>query len=499
MNVLDSELVVAALKQRGYELCDDPLEADTVLFNTCSVREHAEHKTYSSVGRLKYGRRKRPDLVIGLIGCMAQQEQELVFEKAPHVDLVVGTGQLAEIPSLVDEVRKTRKKQVAVSLARRDGSREEVAGSFQSYDPLRDPTMRPSPWQAFVRIMIGCDKFCTYCVVPNTRGPEQSRSPSQILSEVKTLAGQGVKEITFLGQTVNSYKHVENGTTYRLSDLIALVHDTAGIERIKFVTNYPKDMTTDLLEVMRDLPKVSRYLHVPLQHGCDEQLRLMKRGYTVEDYREMMHRIWDIIPGCAVSSDFIVGFCQETEESFQKCIEAVKEFRFKNSFIFKYSPRPNTKAFNLYEDDVPEDVKKRRNNELLEVQNSVSEADNQAFVGQTVEVLVEGLSKKAQKAADAVDLPGWHGGAETGTPDVVELSGLSEKADQPAADPRINHKVQLTGRTKCDRIVVFDGNPRLAGSLAEVSVHSVSSTTLIGEIITRHVSPGSTELLPILG
>ena len=513
MNVLDSELVVAALRQQGYELCDDIKLADTVLFNTCSVREHAEHKTYSSVGRLKYGRRKRPHLVVGVIGCMAQKDQDLVFEKAPHVDLIVGTGQLAEIPRLVEEVRRTRKKQKALSLQRKAGSRAEVAGTFSSYDPLRDPTMRPSPWQAFVRIMIGCDKFCTYCVVPNTRGPEQSRPPSEILREVQVLADQGVREITLLGQTVNSYQHHEQGRRFRLSDLIAHVHDVPGIERIKFVTNYPQDMTTDLLETMRDLPKVARYLHVPLQHGCNEQLKLMKRGYTVEDYREMMHRIREFLPDCAVSSDFIVGFCRESEEAFQKCLAAVEEFRFKNSFIFKYSPRPGTKAFDLYKDDIPEPIKKRRNNELLALQSAISEEDNAEFIGRSVDVLVEGPSKKQTKSrrSESTDLPGWHGGVEPngadanasgmenlvtlqmpGNPKIDAPPAVDESATSPAA------AIQLVGRTKCDRIVVFDGNPRLAGTLAEVTVQDVTPTTLIGAIVTRHIQPGSSALLPIL-
>lgn len=510
MNVLDSELVVAALKQRGYELCDDPKVADTILFNTCSVREHAEHKTYSSVGRFKYGKRQRPNLVIGVIGCMAQQDQQTVFDKAPHVDLVVGTGQLAEIPALVDEVRKTRKKTLAVSLNRKAGSREQVAGSFESYDPLRDPTMRPSPWQAFVRIMIGCDKFCTYCVVPNTRGPEQSRAPSEIVSEARVLADQGVKEITFLGQTVNSYHHTENGKLHRLSDLLGMVHDIPGIERLKFVTNYPKDMTNDLLKAIRDLPKVARYLHVPLQHGSDEQLKLMKRGYTVEDYREMMGRIREFLPDCSVSSDFIVGFCQESDADFEKCMVAMREFRFKNSFIFKYSPRPGTKAFQLYQDDVPEEVKKRRNNDLLRLQNEISGEDNAEFVGRTVQVLVEGPSKHAAKLnrereeaelLEPADLPGWHGGAE---PIGYPQSHPQEKDLVQLGDSRADGemgsfaKQQLVGRTQCDRIVVFDGNPRLAGTLAQISIFDVTQTTLLGEIVTRHVQSGATELLPII-
>jgi len=532
MNVLDSELVVAALRQQGYELTSDPQAADTILFNTCSVREHAEHKTYSSVGRFKYGKRKNPELVIGVIGCMAQKDQQQIFEKAPHVDLVVGTGQLAEIPDLVAEVRRTRKKQLAVSLGRKAGSRQDVAASFESYDPLRDPTMRPSPWQAYVRIMIGCDKFCTYCVVPTTRGPEQSRFPSEIRREVEILAQQGVREITFLGQTVNSYKVTENGRQHRLSDLIAMVHDIPGLERIKFVTSYPKDMTNDLLQALRDLPKCSHYLHVPLQHGCNDQLKKMKRGYTVEDYRKMMGRIREILPNAAVSSDFIVGFCGETDEAFQKSVDSVREFRFKNSFIFKYSPRPGTKAYDLFEDDVPEEVKKARNNELLRVQNEISEEDNAAFIGRRVKVLVEGPSKKAIKGTVTSEpaaeftppnaLPGWHPGPEpVNYPQSHAAPGDLVSLGTPAASPRQSDHdhdhdqvlfddrplvgvedssgpVQLVGRTMCDRIVVFQGNPRLAGRLSEIEIDDVTQTTLLGQIVTREVQIGSNSLLPIM-
>ncbi|HAP08543.1 MAG TPA: tRNA (N6-isopentenyl adenosine(37)-C2)-methylthiotransferase MiaB, partial [Planctomycetaceae bacterium] len=388
MNMLDSELVVAALRRDGYQLADNPKDADTVLFNTCSVREHAEHKIYSALGRLKYSKRNRPQKVIGVIGCMAQKDQELIFQKAPHVDLIVGTGQLAEIPRLIREARTAdqQPRLTALSLGRADGSRLQVSDSFQSYDPLRDPEMRPTPFQAFVRIMIGCDKFCTYCVVPATRGPEQSRPPEHIVQEARVLADQGVREITLLGQTVNSYKYTENGRIVRLSELLLRLHDITGIERIRFITSFPKDMSTDLLQAVRDLPKVMKYLHVPAQSGCNEVLRRMKRGYTVEDYREMMGRINDIIPGCAVSSDFIVGFCGETEEAFQKSLQLIRECRFKNSFIFKYSPRTGTKADEMYPDDVPEDVKRRRNNEMLELQNRISEEDNAEFIGRRVAI-----------------------------------------------------------------------------------------------------------------
>ncbi len=464
MNELDSELVVAALRKHGYELTDAVADADTVLFNTCSVREHAEHKIYSALGRLKYSKRTRPDQVIGVMGCMAQKDQKQIFQRAPHVDIVVGTGQLSEIPSLIDDARQNRERHMAVSLARRDATRQKVADSFESYDPLRDPTMRPSPFQAYVRIMIGCDKFCTYCVVPMTRGPEQSRPPQDIVQEVRQLASEGVKEVTLLGQTVNSYRHTENGRLFRLSDLIAAFHDTPGLERIKFVTNYPRDMSDDLLQALRDLPKVAHYLHVPAQSGCDEMLKRMKRGYTVEHYREMMHRIQATVPDCSVSSDFIVGFCGETDQAHEKSLDLIREFRFKNSFIFKYSARAGTKADEMMLDDVPEETKRRRNVEMLDLQNQISEEDNAARIGREYDVLVEGPSKTAVKAGDDVTVP----------------------------------QTQLTGRTRCDRIVVFDGNRRLTGSTARVRVEDCTATTLIGTIVTReiqHAAPGG---LPIL-
>src|SRR5579863_548235 len=495
MNMLDSELVVAALRKQGYELTADVAEADTILFNTCSVREHAEHKIYSALGRLKHSRRSRPNQVIGVVGCMAQKDKDLVFRRAPHVDIVVGTGQLAQIPELVAEARVNRQQRLAVSLDRRDATRQEISDSFQSYDPLRDPEMRPSPYQAFVRIMIGCDKFCTYCVVPMTRGPEQSRPPRHIVQEVRQLAGEGVKEVTLLGQTVNSYKATEDGRLHRLSDLIAAIHDTPGLERIKFVTNFPRDMGSDLLQAVRDLPKVARYLHVPAQSGCNAMLKRMKRGYTVEEYREMMSRIQHIVPDCAVSSDFIVGFCGETEESFQKSMDLVRECRFKNSFIFKYSPRPGTKADELLADDVPEEVKRRRNNEMLALQNGICEEDHVGLIGRDFEVLVEGLSKTAKKEAAAAESaepphdeprkePSTIGGAAASTSDC----GSCSDDEHP----------QLVGRTRCDRIVVFDGNPRLVGSLTNVHIYDCTPTTLIGAIVTSEYQHAGTGLLPIL-
>jgi tRNA-2-methylthio-N6-dimethylallyladenosine synthase len=452
MNVLDSELVVGSLRRQGYELTQDPRTADVILFNTCSVREHAEEKIYSALGTLRGHKKANPEKVIGVLGCMAQKDQELVRRRAPFVDIVCGPGQLGRVPELIEEVKKTRKPQYALSLGRAEASRQEVTQSFESYDPNRDPEMRPTTFQAYVRIQLGCDKFCTYCIVPSVRGPEQGRHPDHILAEVKQLAGEGCKEVTLLGQTVNSYKFKHgDGRTSGLSDLLCSIQDIDGIERIKFVTNFPKDMSDELLQAVRDLPKVCRYLHVPAQHGDNAMLKRMKRLYTVEYYRDMVNRVRETIPGVAVSSDFIVGFCGETEDEFSTCGELIRLAKFKNSYIFKYSPRPGTKAHELFQDDVPEEIKKRRNNELLAVQAEMSLADHNRQLGQVVEVLVEGPSKAALRNGEQ-----------------SIATGVS----------------QLTGRTMTDHIVVFDGHTRLIGQTVKVQVNEVSSWTMFGSVET---------------
>jgi tRNA-2-methylthio-N6-dimethylallyladenosine synthase len=449
MNVLDSELVVGTLRRQGYELVHEPTRADVILFNTCSVRQHAEDKIYSALGRLRSHKARYSEKVLGVLGCMAQKDQELIRRRAPHVDLICGTGQLARLPELIAEAERTGEVQMALSLDRNEASRPEIERSFESYDPFRDPSMRPSPFQAYVRIMIGCDKFCTYCIVPSVRGPEQSRHPEEIAAEVRQLAGEGCKEITLLGQTVNSYKFdLGDGRRFRLSDLLARMHDTPGIERIKFITNFPRDMSDDLLDAVRELPKVCPYLHVPAQSGCNEVLKRMKRLYTVEYYREMLARCRERVTGVAISSDFIVGFCGETEASFERTCDLVRESGFKNSFIFKYSPRPGTKGAELYADDVSEEIKKRRNNDLLAIQNKISLADHLRYVGEAVEVLVEGPSKSSLK------------------------------------HPMGSGPVQLTGRTRSDHIVVFEGNSRLIGRTISVQIDQATAFTLFGTVVT---------------
>ena len=447
MNVLDSELVAAALLEAGHESVDDPREADVILLNTCSVRQHAEEKIDSALGRLKQLRKERPKIIIGVLGCMAQQEQQEIFRRARHVNLVLGPGHLGRLPALLDEIAAGGGPRIEVGLPRVGIDRVTVEQSFLQFAPRRTTIRQAAPHQAMVRIMFGCDEFCSYCVVPRVRGPEQCRPAAEIIEEVRRLAEQGCLEVTLLGQTVNNYRDPTAGATILLPDLLYKLHDIGGLRRLKFVTNHPRYMTVALLQAMRDLPKVSPYLHVPAQSGSNAVLGRMKRGYTVEAYRDMLGRIREMVPQAAITSDFIVGFCGETEEEFLDTAALVRDARFKNSFIFKYSPRPGTKAAEMYADDVPEAVKRRRNNDLLAVQNAISLEDSQPFLGRTVEILVEGPSKVAKRRDTGGD------------------------------------SVQLVGRTRCDRIVVFDGPANLTGRILPVAIEKVDAFTLFGRLI----------------
>ena len=449
MNVLDSELVMATLLREGYTYSPTPKGADILLFNTCSIRQHAEDKIYSALGRLKNVKETHPERIYGVIGCMAQKEQGTIFKRAPHVDLVVGPGQIARIPELIRKIQAGEGPQMELSLERRGRSRQSVGDSYIFFDPMRERAARQNPYQAYVRVMFGCDQFCTYCIVPLVRGPEQSRAADEILAEVRTLVGQGTKEITLIGQTVSKYH--DTAADIRLSGLLEQcerIAEETTLERIRFVTSHPNSMTPDLLEAVRDLPHVMPFFHIPAQSGSNAQLRKMHRGYTVEEYRDVVAAIRETVPDAAITSDFIVGFCGETDEDFQDTVRLVEDCRFKNSFIFKFSPREGTKAYELYEDDVPEAVKRQRNNDLLAVQNRISEEDNRPFLGQTVEILVEGASKN------------WDG---------AELLQIGDGG------------LQLTGRTPCDRIVVFDGTPEMIGTLRQVKIVRTSPFTLYGE------------------
>ncbi|MDD3586074.1 MAG: tRNA (N6-isopentenyl adenosine(37)-C2)-methylthiotransferase MiaB [Thermoguttaceae bacterium] len=472
MNVLDSELAAAELIGCGYESAAQSKDADIILFNTCSVREHAEEKVYSALGRLKHWKEYHPDGILGVMGCMAQKDQKKIFRRAPHVDLVMGPGRLARLPELIATALLTHEQVMEVSLDR-DVDRHsaaEIKDSFHLHDPIRLPLVRMSVHQAMVRIMFGCNKFCSYCIVPRVRGPEQSRPAADIISEITTLAGQGCREVTLIGQTVNNWRFDENGRRLVMADLLERVNAIDGIERIRFVSNYPTGMTDELLQAVRDLPKVMPFIHVPAQHGANSVLKRMRRMYTVEEYRDLLDRIYSIIPGVSVTSDFIVGFCGETEEEFEQTVELVRYGLFKNSFIFKYSPREGTKSALEFEDTVSEADKKRRNNELLDLQTEISTAANRQFVGRTVEILVEGPSRSQVKEEKQEQPP---------------LLALTVDQNRLHARP-VNDTavVQLTGRTPCDRIVVFDGELSLTGQLVQVRITQSHPFTLMGELVS---------------
>ena len=493
MNTLDSELAAAELIAAGWTRTDSRKDADLIVFNTCSVREHAEEKIYSSLGRLKHWKTQKPGTLIAVMGCMAQKDQTTIFKRAPHVDVVCGPGQIDQLTKLVASAAATGAQQIAVSVNRFENKNNPhaVRDSFRLYDPIRLKETRPRVFQAMVRIMFGCNKFCSYCIVPSVRGPEQSRPPKDILNEIKTLADQGVVEVVLLGQTVNSYRYVEGEKTTRLADLLVEIDKIPGIRRVRFVSSYPTDMTDDLLQAVRDLPSSTPFLHVPAQHGANSMLKRMRRHYTLEEYKDLVDRIYQIVPGAAITSDFIVGFCGETEEEFQQTVDLVRYARFKNSFIFKYSERPGNEAARTMNDDVPEDVKKRRNNELLAVQNEISLEQSKSFVGKTVEILVEGPSKRETKsiAADAL--------YEEAAPVEATVDATGNVAPLPArtvasVDDLLANSalsafgrdvVQMTGRTVCDRIVVFDGSRTLAGEFRKIQITDATPFTLVGELV----------------
>ncbi len=424
MNVLDGELVLADLRRRGYVPAASRDEADVVIFGTCAVRDHAEERVLSRLGSLRRRKAREPGFRIAVMGCMAQRRGEELIRKAPHVDVVCGSQEFPRMFELLEEVERTGRPVVAL----RQGGVERRR---------RDVSVRPERHRAFVAVMRGCRHRCSYCIVPRARGGrEESRPPEEVVREVRELVADGVREVTLLGQNINSYGRGLPGRP-GLPELLAAVHEVEGLERIRFVTSNPRDLGAPLLRAMADLPRVMEYLHFPAQSGSDRILARMARGYTRARYLELVDLAREIVPGIELASDFIVGFPGETEEDFAETADLMERVRFQNSFVFKYSERPGTRAARL-PDDVPEAVKRSRNRRLLALQERHSLARNQALVGTVQEVLVEGPSKR---------------------------------------DPR-----RLTGRTRTNRIVTFPGGPDLAGRTVRVLVQRVTALTLIGTV-----------------
>lgn len=447
MNKLDSALVDSAFAGKGFINTDSVKESDVVLINTCSVRQHAEQRVISHLGHLQHLKKSKPHLVVVIFGCMAQRLGSQLLEH-PAVDIVVGPAQIPQISNLVISALQKHNKAVVVTAKIRSPIEENVNLELEDFELFNDSDDKQIPAQAFVRTMRGCDKFCTYCIVPFVRGPEESRAPKAIIEQVKRLAGQGIKQITFIGQTINRYKWQNGERTYRLVDLLEMASDVQGIEWIKFITSHPADFDVNIFYAMRDIDKVCRYLHIPAQSGSDKMLKAMNRGYKIAEYTELLEKAKSIVPDIAIASDFIVGFPNETDQDFQATKKLVEDTRFKNSFIFKYSPRPGTIADKNLQDNISEEVKKQRNVELLEAQNKICQEDNQLFVGKTVKVLVEGLSKKAHlNQTESQNLP------------------------------------QLIGRTATEHIVVFNGPPSLTGYFTNVYIEKAASLTLFGKLL----------------
>jgi tRNA-2-methylthio-N6-dimethylallyladenosine synthase len=453
MNELDSELARGQLAALGYRFTQSFDEADVVLYNTCSVRAHAEQKVYSRVGIVGKQKQQGRTVTLGVIGCMAERDGVDLLRKYPQIDLLCGPGELDKLPMLLDNAFKAELVSRAdrVALQRNNHRRSstlaaaedtlELLDLSRAFDPDRATSGSRS---AYVRITRGCNKFCTYCVVPHTRGAEVHRPPDHVVDECKRLADQGIIEITLLGQTVNHYVYVHGAaltvdgreaaqigpglsffrnsraahapsasrvTTF--ADLLRRIHEEVpAIRRLRFVTSYPRDFSDGALEVMRDCPRICRYLHVPAQSGSDRILKLMNRGYTVGEYLDFIDRARDIVPDVSIAGDIIVGFPTETDGDFEMTRELLRRVRYKNQFIFKYSPRPGTVAKERFSDDVPEAVKKRRNNELLALQAEICAAVHREMIGRTFDVMVESVSPAEKRQGGNVELR-WEGGAST--------------------------------------------------------------------------------------
>jgi tRNA-2-methylthio-N6-dimethylallyladenosine synthase len=425
MNEYDSERVAGLLRQRDYELTDDPAAADVILLNTCAIREKAEEKVFSRLGELRRLKAGRPELVIGVMGCMAQLQQEAVWRRAPQVDLVFGSPAIARVGELVERARQRRQPVLDTGEA-----------------PLVKITARPASAErlkAFVTVMEGCEKHCTFCVVPRTRGRERSHPPAAIVAEVEGLVAEGCREVTLLGQTVNAYGRDLTPAT-DLAELLWRVNDVAGLERIRFTTSNPYNLTPALIRAMRDVPKVCEWFHLPLQSGADRVLERMNRGYTRARYLELVAALRDAEPSLALSTDIIVGFPGEGEADFADTLETVEQVGYDNVFVFRYSRRPGTPAASMPE-QVPDAVKAARNSRLLEVVQRVTAARSRALIGRTMEVLVDGTSRKS---------PG-----------------------------------ELSGRTRCNRVVNFDGQGRVGiGDIVHVRVADALPHSLRGTLAT---------------
>ena len=427
MNVADSEVVAAVMQMAGYEMCQDEAEADAIFMNTCSVRENAENKIYNRLDTLHAEQKKGRKVILGVLGCMAERVKDDLIENH-HAQLVAGPDSYLNLPDMIAQA-EAGNKAIDIALSKTE--------TYKDIVPQRVALAKIS---GFVSIMRGCDNFCHYCIVPYTRGRERSRDVDSILNEVRNLQQQGYKEVTLLGQNVNSYRFVnDEGQTVDFPQLLRLVAEAVPTMRIRFSTPHPKDMSDATLRVIAEVPNVCRHIHLPIQSGSDKVLKLMNRKYTVEWYLSRVKAIRELVPDCGLSTDIFVGYHGETEADHAESLRIMREVGYDSAFMFKYSERPGTYASKHLPDDVPEDVKIRRLNELIMVQNENSARANHAEVGNIREVLVEGPSKRSRE--------------------------------------------QLCGRTEQNKMVVFDKGNHHIGEYVKVRITGSTSATLLGEAV----------------
>jgi tRNA-2-methylthio-N6-dimethylallyladenosine synthase len=425
MNFLDSELVRGRLTERQFAFTSRRDEADVVAFNTCAVRDHAEERVRARLHELKRAKQRHPDLVVAVLGCMAQREGEALLERFPHVDILCGTREFGRIGELVAAVKEGAGPIVALG----------------EHDPLpdwkRDLSQRPHRHSAFVTIQRGCDRACTFCVVPRTRGPEVERTMDDLEREVRALVADGVVDVTLLGQIVNAYGR-KSGSDASLARLLRRLDRVPGLARLRFVTSFPTLLTADLMQAIEDCESVVSYLHLPVQSGANSCLKRMARGYTAESYHRLVDRLREVSPKVELATDVIVGFSGETDAEFAATAELMRRIEFVQAFIFKYSERPGTAAERLLPDDVPQAVKEARNQELLRLQEEIQRRRNRARIGALEQVLVDGPSKRDRSV--------------------------------------------LSGRTSANRIVHFRGEAALVGRIVDVRVRDATALSLSGDL-----------------
>jgi tRNA-2-methylthio-N6-dimethylallyladenosine synthase len=423
MNVLDSELLASAFEAEGMSRAVTEEEAEVVVFNTCSVRDLSEQKAISRIGRLKTRAKHDRDMRVVVMGCMAQRAGEDLLRKNPHIDVIAGTRMFMRIPDLLREIDQQGGPIVATE------EKEEVRVQ-------RDPKQRENKWSAFVEVMRGCDHACAYCIVPTTRGKEVSRPIADLIDEVRRLVDDGVKEITFLGQNINSYGGRRPGDNRSgLGDLLYRASEVPGLARLKFITSHPKDFDHNTLDAMAERPNLAPFLHVPPQSGSDAVLKRMRRGYTANFYRDLVVRARERIPQMAFAGDFIVGFPGETDEDFAQSVQLLRDVKFQIAYLFKYSPRPGTKSSD-WPDDIPLQVKKDRHAALTAAQLEVDAVRQQALVGSDIELLVEGTSKR--------DDTKWMGRTITGVIGVFPKQPGESDPTGELVTVRVTHTTPLT-------------------------------------------------------